>query len=359
VFRNLRYGLRLLRKARGFAIVAVVTLALGIGANTAIFSVVYAVLLAPLPYPNPHQLVMVWSNVQGGRNIVAAGDFLDWKQQTNVFQDLNAWRGGTCNLATSERPEQVEGQRTTPGFCKMLGIGLALGRDFLPEEGQPGKDREVILSNKLWKRLGARRDMVGQQLRLDGEPYTVVGVLEPGLTDRLPSELLVPLAFQPEQMNHDFHWLLVMGRLKPGVTMKQAQADMDVVAARIAKDHPQSNAGWSASVEPLKDDFLPPEQIRNLWLLMGAAGFVLLIACANVANLLLAKGMTRRREVAVRVSLGATRLRVFSQFLTESLTLSALGAMVGILLSILGFERITFSPLAFLCRRLACRNRNR
>lgn len=334
VFHNLRYGLRILLKTPGFTAVAVITLALGIGANTAIFSVVYTTLLAPMPYPNPDQLVMVWSKVQDGRNVISAGDFLDWKRQNSVFQDLNAWTGGTINLATSERPEQVEVQRTTPGFYTMMGVKFAMGRDFSSEEGQPGKDHEVILFNRLWKRLGARLDMVGQPLRLNGESYTVVGVMAPGPTDRLSTELVVPLAFKPEQINHDFHWLLAMGRLKPGVTMKQAQADMDLVTTRIAKDHPESNGGWGASVEPLKDDFLPPDEIRNLWLLLGAVAFVLLIACANVANLLLAKGVTRRTEVAVRASLGATRRRIFSQFLTESLTLSVLGGAIGLLLAL-------------------------
>jgi putative ABC transport system permease protein len=334
LFHNLRYGLRILLKTPGFTAVAVITLALGIGANTAIFSVVYTTLLAPMPYPNPDQLVMIWSKVQDGRNVISAGDFLDWKRQNSVFQDLNAWTGGTINLATSERPEQVEVQRTTPGFYTMMGVKFAMGRDFSSEEGQPGKDHEVILFNRLWKRLGARTDMVGQQLRLNGESYTVVGVMAPGPTDRLSTELVVPLAFKPEQINHDYHWLLAMGRLKPGVTMKQAQADMDLVTTRIAKDHPESNGGWGASVEPLKDDFLPPDEIRNLWLLLGAVAFVLLIACANVANLLLAKGVTRRTEVAVRASLGATRRRIFSQFLTESLTLSVLGGAIGLLLAL-------------------------
>jgi len=165
LLQNLRYGLRGLRKAPGFTIVAVITLALGIGANTAIFSVVYAALIAPLPYPNPDRLVMVWSKIQGDRNVVAAGDFLDWKRQNTVFQDLNAWTGATYNLSTPERPEQVEAQMTTPGFYTTMGVKFAMGRDFSPEEGQPGKDHEVILFNRLWQRLGARPDIIGQQLR--------------------------------------------------------------------------------------------------------------------------------------------------------------------------------------------------
>ena len=333
LLQNLSFGWRLLRKSPGFTLVAVITLALGVGANTAIFSVVYATLLAPMPYPNPDQLVMVWAKVQGNRNGIAAGDFLDWKQQSTSFQDLNAWTGGSFNLATRDRPEQVQGQMTTPGFYKMMGVNFALGRDFLPEEGQVGKDHEVVLVNRLWQRLGADRNIIGQQLRLNGEPYTVVGVMAPGPPDRLQTELVLPLAFKPDQINHDFHWILAMGRLRAGVSIAAAQADMDIIASRIAKDYPQSNKGWGASVEPLKNDFFPKEEQRTLWLLMGAVAFVLLIACANVANLLLAKATTRLKEVAVRSSLGATRWRVFSQFLTESLVLAFLGGMAGIGLS--------------------------
>ncbi len=333
ILQNLRYAFRLLRKSPGFTAVAVITLALGIGANTAIFSVVYSALIAPLPYPHSDQLVMVWSKGEGGRNSVSAADYLDWKRQNTVFQDLEAFTSSNFNLATAERPEQIEGGRVAPGFYTMIGEQFALGRDFTLDEGQPGKDHAVILSNRLWKRLGSRSDFIGQELRLNGEPYTVVGIMSPGPLDRVSSAFGVPLSFKPAQINHDYHWLLVMGRLKPGVTLKQAQADMDVLTARLAKDHPQSNAGYGASVEPLKDDFLPSDEIRNLWLMLGSVGFVLLIACANVANLLLAKGVGRRKEVAVRASLGATRRQVFAQFLTESVALSLIAGAAGILLA--------------------------
>jgi len=335
IFQNFRFAFRLLRKSPGFMSVAIITLALGIGANTAIFSVVYATLLAPMPYPEPDQLVMVWSKVQTFRNGVAAGDYLDWKRQNTTFQDLNAWTNGNFNLATAERPEQVNGQLTTPGFYKTMGVPFALGRDFVPEEGQPGKDHVVVLMNRLWKRLGANPNIIGTQLKLNGEPYTVVGVMAPGATDRLQTEIVAPLAFKPEQINHDFHFILVMGRLKPAVTIAQAQADMNLVADRIAKDFPQSNKGWGITVEPLKNDFFPRETQTTLWLLLGAVGFVLLIACANVANLLLAKGTTRLKEVAIRTSLGATRRRVFNQFLAESMVLAFLGGVAGVGLSAL------------------------
>src|SRR3974390_817409 len=229
LLRNMRYAVRQLFKSPVFTSTAALTLALGIGANTAIFTVVYATLLAPMPYPKPDQLVMVWSHVQKFRNVVAAQDFEDWKSKNTVFQDLNAGTGGSFNLATKDQPEYVEGQKTTPGMYRMMGSNFQLGRDFLPEEGVAGKEHVVILLNKLWRRLGANPNIIGKQIRLDDSPYTVVGVLAPGQADRLDQWLVVPLVFKPEQLNHDFHWLLVMGRLKDGVTMKQAQANMETV----------------------------------------------------------------------------------------------------------------------------------
>lgn len=330
LIRNFRYSLRMLRKNLGLTAAVIATLMLGIGATTAIYTVVYAVLLAPLPYPHPEQLVMVWSKVGGDRNPMSAGDFLDWKEQNKSFQQLAAFTGGSINLATQDQPEQIEGLHATPGWFSMQGIPMLMGRDFLPEEGIPGRDREVVLTYKLWNRLGADRSIIGQPMRMNGEPYTVVGVLRPGVGDRFDFELAVPLAFRPEQINHDYHWLLTMGRLKPGVTLQQAQADMDAVATHIAAAYPSSNKGWGASVEPLQNDFLPPERIRNLWLLLGAVGFVLLITCLNIANLLLAKGAVRQREIAIRGSVGANRRQIFGQFLTESLVLALIGGGLGV-----------------------------
>ena len=325
-----RFAVRQLLKAPGFTLTAVITLALGIGANTAIFTAVYATLLAPLPYPEPDQLVMVWSKIQWFHNGVSAVDFDDWRHQSSAFQSLNAWTGGSFNLATKDQPEYVQGRQTTPGMYKMMGIKFLYGRDFIPEEGMVGRDHVVVLVNKLWKKLGSDPNIVGKQIKIDGNPYTVVGVLAPGQPDRQDDNLVVPLAFKPEQLNHDFHWLLVMGRLKAGVTMQQAQANMDSVTVNIAKAYPKSDTGWGSFVEPLKNDFLPKERIQTLWYLLGAVGFVLLIACVNVANLLLAKGTTRHKEIAIRTALGAKRGTIFMQFLVENVLLALVGGLVGI-----------------------------
>jgi putative ABC transport system permease protein len=334
IAQDARFGLRLLWRNPGFTAVAVLALALGIAANTAIFSVVYATLLEPMPYHDPDQLVMVWSRIQGGRNVTAAGTYLEWKRRNTVFQDVNAFSGAAVSLGDSERPEQIQAERDTPGHLTMFGLQFMLGRDFLPEEGQVGRDDVVVLSHKLWRdRFGSDRGIVGRAIRIDGRPHTVVGVLAPGPGDRVQALMRLPLAFKPDQINHDFHWLLVMARLKPKVTLAQANADMTALARRIAEENPSSNKGWSASVEPLHNNFLSPDTINGMWLLLGAVGFVLLIACANVANLLLARGTARQREVAVRASLGAGRARLFGQFLTESVLLAAMGGTLGVVLA--------------------------
>jgi putative ABC transport system permease protein len=330
LLRNLRYTLRMLWKNPGLTLTVLFTLALGIGANTAIFTVDYATLLAPLPYPQPEQLVVVWSKIKTFHNGISAGDFTDWKQQSSSFQDLNAFTGGSFNIASADQPENIDGQQVTPGYYNMLGRPFFLGRDFLPEEGVDGKSHVVILTHKLWSHLGADRRLVGLPMRINGEPYTVVGVLAPGLADRGSAQVTVPLVFKPEQLNHDFHWLLSIGRLKPGVTPKQAQADMDNVTKHIADAYPKSNQGWGAYVEPLKNDFLPSDRKLTLWLLLGAVAFILLIACVNVANLLLARGMARQKELAIRTALGASRKTIFIQLLTESLLLALAGGLLGV-----------------------------
>ena len=330
LLRDFRFAFRLLWQHKTFTAIAVLALALGVGPNTAIFSVIYATLYAPMPYPDADQLVMVWSKIQGNRNGIAAGDFIDWQKQSTSFQGLWAWTGFDANLGGAEGPEQVPGTQSTPGQLSGLGVPPVIGRDFRPEEEQAGKNHVVIFTNRLWqRRFGGKRDLVGQTIRMNGEPYTVVGIMPPGQMDRMPNQLWVPLTFKPEQLNHDFHWLLAMGRLKPGVSIKQAQADMDSVTKHIGEVYPP-NKGWGASVEPLRNDFLPKDEIRGMYFLMGGVGFVLLIACANVTNLLLARGTAREREIAIRASIGAGRARLFRQMISEGLLLALIGGAVGV-----------------------------
>jgi putative ABC transport system permease protein len=273
---NVRFAGRLLKKDVGFTFIALLAFTLGIGANTAIFSVVYGALLVPLPYPDADQLVMLWSKINGHSNAVSAGDYLEWKRQNSVFQDIVAWSGNTFSLSAADRPEPVQTRITSPGFFAMQGIPLSLGRDFAPEEGELGKSHVLIMTNKWWREhFGSDPKIIGKEVRLNAEPYTVVGVLAAGMPDRFESHLFVPLTFRPDQINHNFHWLTVMGRLKPGVTLQQANADMGGVTKRIAENYPLSNKGWGASVEPLKNDFTSKQTIKSLWLLLGAVGFVL------------------------------------------------------------------------------------
>ena len=314
---DIRSGFRILRKNPGFATVAILTLALGIGPNTAIFSVVYGALLAPLPMPHPEQLVMVWSKVDGERNVVSPGDFFDWKRQNDVFLGLVAWDEATFSLSVGDHPEALQARITTPGFFDMQGIPMRMGRDFAPEEAELGKNHVLIMTHRLWQeRFGSDKNILGRQVRLNSELYSVVGVLAAGMPDRYESQIFLPMALRPDQVTHERHWMTVMGRLKPGVTLAQANADMDRVALHIAETCPTSNKGYGVLVEPLKNDFTSRDTIRALWLLMGAVGCVLLIACVNVANLLLSRGTVRMKEAALRASLGATRSQLFSQFLS-------------------------------------------
>jgi putative ABC transport system permease protein len=336
LWRDIRYGLRLLWKSAGFTSVSLLALALGIGATTAIFSLLYSVLLAPLPYVDSDRIVMVWSHQKGERNGTTPSDYLDWQKQSKVFDSLNAWTGDGFTISTPEWTEQVQASRVAPGFFDLLiGAKVALGRHFLPEDAQPGNDHVVILNNLFWReRFGSDPSVVGRKLRMSGELYTVLGVAAPSPSDKGDSKMNVPLAFKPDEISRENHFLLVMGRLKRGVTLEAANAEMTVIAKQLSQTYPKTNQDLTVSVEPLKNDFLPRNTRLGLWLMMGAVGFVLLIACVNIANLLLAWGTARQKEIAVRASQGATRARIFRQFLIESLSLAMLGGGLGVLLAI-------------------------
>ncbi len=332
--RHIRFACRLLAKNPGFTAVAVLALALGIGPNTAIFSVVYANLLAPMPYPHPDEVVMIWSKVKGERNQVSAADFLDWKRQASSFQEMAAFIEQDYNLSSTQEPQYIDGQRVSTNWYRLLGETVWMGRDFRPDEDQPGKDHVFILSHRCWAtRFGADPNIIGKQFRLNGEPYTVIGVMPPGPSDRHDEEIWVPLRFSPAELTRSGWAWLVIGRLKSGVSISQAQQEMNSITRRIGELYPATNKGWGASVEALQNDFLNPATRTNLWLLLGAVSFVLLIACVNVANLLLARGTGRRRELAVRAALGASGGQLFLQLLIESLTLAGLGGVLGTLLS--------------------------
>ncbi|PWU13718.1 MAG: hypothetical protein C5B50_18750 [Verrucomicrobia bacterium] len=332
-WRNFRFACRQLAKSPGFTLMAVLMLALGIGATTAIFSVVYATLFEPLPYPKPQQLVMVWSQFKHMRNSVSPGDFLEWKRRCHSFQYLEAWTGGTFYVGTPERPEQVQAALMTPGFFRMTGTPMKLGRDFLPEEGEVGRDHVVIMTHRAWTQFfGADEGIIGKQIRMNGELYTVIGVAQPGMRDRQSSQFMMPLAFKPEQVDHKSHSLRVMGRLKDGIPIRRAKAEFNIISSQLAAEFPQTNPDWYASVEPLQNNFIPETTIRNLWMLLGAVSFLLLIACVNIANLLLVRGTTRQHEVAIRAALGATRRQLFALVLLESLLLAIVGGACGVYL---------------------------
>ncbi|HEV2387015.1 MAG TPA: ABC transporter permease [Candidatus Acidoferrales bacterium] len=350
--QDLRYGLRMLARTPGFTAVAILTLGLGIGANTAIFSLVDAVLLRPLPYPQPQQLLKLWMRFTGiglpkDRNWVSPPEFRDLQTLNRSFSSLAALNTASFNVTAAGSPERVEGAAVSPSLFPMLGVSPVLGRAFLPEEAQPGRDRELLLGYGLWqRRFGGDPGIVGRTLEANGAPMLVVGVLPKGFDYPFQAELWQPLAFTADQLGPNYrgaHGLEVLGRIKPGMTPAQAGDDMAAVTSAIVKEnpaYPYRKFNFAVLLVPLLEDTVGDVQTA-LWVLVAAVGFVLLIGCVNVASLLLARASARQKEMAIRVALGAGPGRITRQLLTESVTLAALGGVAGIFLAPLILFEIT------------------
>jgi putative ABC transport system permease protein len=349
LLQDLRYGVRMMVRNPVFTLIAVVTLGLGIGANTAIFSVVDAVLLRPLPYPQPDRLVFLWStfNAQGvSTSGSALPDYHEWRDRNKVFDSLGGFYYGDFTLsAGNEAPEQIPGARVTTNFFQVLQVSPAFGRLFTPEEEQFGKHRVVLLSDKLWqRRFAGSATVIGHEIRLDGEPYIVAGVMPRGMPffDNLPEvELWTPISFQEgdNMATRNNHFINLVGRLKQGVTTAQAQSDVAAIATAIAEVEP-ANKGIGALIVPLQEQ-VAGDSRRPLLVLLAAVGFVLLVACVNVANLLLARASARSKELAIRVSLGASQPRIIRQVIVECLPLALLGGVCGVLLATWAIDLIS------------------
>jgi len=343
LLQDLRYGVRMLFKHPGVSVVAIITLALGIGANTAIFSVVNAVLLRPLSYKNPDRLVSLWENVPNhGRWRASPANFHDWKKQNTLFEDISAFGGSAMTLTGDGEPEQLNGTRVSSGYFGVVGVKPVLGRSFLAEEYEPGKGQVVILGHAFWqRRYGGDNRIVNRTITLDGAPYTVVGVMPPGLYPARPTttgqidfdetqqQYWLPMSFTAEwAAARAAHVLGVIGRLKPGVSLDQATAEMNTIGSRLEQEH-AANKGEGIIVNPFMEEMVGDVKTGLLTLLV-AVGIVLLIACANIAGLLLAQHAARSKEVAIRAALGASRGRLVRQFFIEGMLLSFLGTAAGI-----------------------------
>ena len=344
IIKDIRYGLRSLLKRPGFTVIALIALALGIGANTAIFSLVNAVVLQPLPYPHPDRLVWVFGNVRNGTNraSVAPGDFLDFRNQNKTFEHFAASVTITvpANLTGSGEPERLEASAITGNYFNAFGVAPALGRGFTLENEKTGLDKVTVLTHTLWqRRFGGDPAIIDKTIILDGKAFQVIGVMSPDVTLPQRADLWVPLNFDadPEMKQRFAHFLRPIGRLKEGVSLDQAQADTDLIAAQLEQQFPDSNTGWNLRLVSLQQQLVGGSQ-TTLFILFGAVGFVLLIACANVANLLLVRAAGRQKEIALRTALGASRFRIVRQMITESLLLALLGGVLGTALATWGVQ---------------------
>src|SRR5436309_12894577 len=334
---DLRRALRAITSAPGTSILAVATLALGIGATTAIFSVFHAVLLQPLPFPEPDRLVQIWeSRAQKGWNQASftEANFWDVRAKNRTFEEIGALHGDDANLTGFGDPEHVSIARASAGFFPLLGVQPALGRLFYPNEDQPGQENNIaMLRDRFWRnRFGSDPGIVGKVLQLDGRPFTVVGVLPAGEPWLNAADIFIPFIFRPNANRGSFEYA-VIGRLKRGISMDAARSDLESVCKGLAEQFPGPDAGMGIIMEPGSRWLVRDTLRRALWILFAAVGFLLLIACVNLANLLLARSTARTREIAVRSTLGASRIRIIRLVLTESLVLGVIGASLGLVLA--------------------------
>lgn len=347
LFSDLRLSFRILSRNPGFSVAAILVLALGIGANTAIFSVVNAVLVRPLPYQDPARIMQIW-HVPPAKSFpgmtlfsVSPANYLDWQTQNGSFEQMAAYGFTSFNVGGGDRPEAIKGSAIAPDFFSILRTAPALGRTFSPEEDRPGQGHVVVLGNTLWRdHFAGDPGIIGRDILLDSQPYTVIGVMPPKFKFPSWADLWIPLAWTNEKRavrgNHNY---MVLGRLKPEVSVQQAKADLSSISARLEQQYPEDDKGWGSTVVPLREQIV--SDVRPaLLVLFGAVGFVLLIACANLANLVLAKTLARKKEIAIRASLGASRTAVLQQILVETLLLSFAGGALGLCLARIGMTLI-------------------